>query len=321
MAKKRTDLSKLKALSASLKKNTYIPEYYKKQLMSVVQECLEYDLKKPSVEQSVSTKFYRNNLSHSLMSGDIIDLKKLDEELSKEHQSTLGEKTFSEYFYPYFFKNYEYGVVVTQACKLEHGKTHVVEICAVKPITKVVHNLLSTKSISARDKFIYDESEIPNLATKYRKLIDQQEDEFFFYPAWYKNNKLLAPPIVACIDIKIPLRCKINGKDNLDILKRCRTQGIDPIFQAKLGEKLGRYYLNVALEDTSELFKDTNSEFGQWVESTLRALLPFKRPDMKKSKESIRKFIKDNFDKDLDINEIWDNPDSMEIILNFAKED
>jgi hypothetical protein len=321
MARKRTELAKVKSLLKNISKNTYLPEFYKKQLSQTLNKCIDFSLKKPSVDQEVSDRFYVPSSSQSLMSGDIIDLKKLDVLLSAEHKAKLEGKKYSEAFYPYFFKTYDYGVIATQTCKLEHGKVHVIEICAVKPITKIIHHLLSGNSVKARDKFVYKQDDVKPIKDNFRKLIDQQRDEYFFYPAKFEKNTLVTPPLVACIDIKIPVRHHIHGKSHVEQLLKSRVYSIDSLFQAKLGEKLGKYYINVALEDTSDLFTGSDFAFERWTEDSLEKLLPFMPDKAKKTKDQIRKFIRDTFAPELSLEDIWDTPAELEKILKFTSKD
>jgi len=312
-----TNLSKVKAFQTRIRKNAYIPKYYKDQMVNCLDKAINCSLKKPIIEQEVSDRFYHKNKNSSLMTGDLINLNTLNKLLTKEHQKNL-KTNFGNDIYPYFFEKYQYGIIATQSCKIEQNKVHVIELCAVKPLTKIVQYLLPQKSIQARDKFIYKEEEWKNVDEKYRKLIDQQHDEFFFYPDYYENNEMKQPCLIACIDIKVPIRVKIYGIQHVETLKKARVRSINQEYRDKLGEKLGRYYLNVALEDTKDLFVETDEDFNKWIRGVITSILP--ALPTKKNKDDIRKFIKDNFDEKIEMNEIWDNPIHLKQILDFVQE-
>jgi hypothetical protein len=249
-----------------------LSDFYKEKLLKIILEAQELEGKTPISEQRISDEFYESSLLPGLSTGDLIDVKTLDKNLTKLHNDLgLYEGTFANKFYPYFFERYNLACVATQECKIAHESARVIEICALKPLDIIACDLAPSKRREVRSKVLTSKDAIDkSFVDKFRKLFDQQIDNSFLYHDYYHGNQLKRPAFVACIDIKIPIRVNATDKNsNVPEMEKSRISSIRPLFRSKLGEKIARHYINVALQDNIELFKNPEAHVN-WLNTKIK---------------------------------------------------
>jgi hypothetical protein len=287
--------------------------YHKSRIYDVLNYASKFNGQKPSSEQLLSDSFYETEVSDELATGDLLDVKKLNEELTASHKAIgLGfDADFASRFYPYFFSNYEYACVATQDCKITHDKVRAIEICALKPISSISCELLSKKKKNKRSKILTPKE--LDFIDKFRKLFDQQNDDMFVYHDFYINGELKRTAAVACIDIKIPIRVMATAdKSNVDAIKNSRISSIKPIYRSKLGEKIARHYMNIALEDSQEQFLNED-DFNLWLKSKIKE--NYRLVDTQEIASRVEEFIsQDDRFTNLTIEQIWNNITLTQII-------
>ncbi|BBH54687.1 hypothetical protein [Fluviispira sanaruensis] len=290
--------------------------FHKEKIIDYIRYAESLNGEEPSPQQKLSNLFYDNKNENVLYTGDLLDVKKLNEHLTAFHHNLnlYSGLDFSKKFYPYFFERYQYACVVTQDCKIAHNKVRAIEICAIKPLNAITCELLSKTQKQSRSKVLKERDVNSNeFVSKFRKLFDQQNDDSFFYHDYYENNILLRTTGIACIDIKIPIRIQADHEnDNLDSIIKSKIASIKPIFRTKLNEKIARHYINVALEDNSDFFENDKNHI-QWIKDKIKENFIISDENEKKQIESYIATLP----KNLTIEEIWNDPKIMEEIFKI----
>lgn len=222
---------------------------------------------KNELSDRFSKIFYSQKAEKSLRQGDLIDLAQFVKSYGSSNKSN---RTELKELYPYFFSNYEFGVIITQCCDLEakDGRFNVdcLQIAAIQPFGIVLNSQLKKhgqldsdgKLNSGKDK--KDGDTLRSILTKVISFFNHNTKLTFYYPP-IKKLKFEA---AVRLDVSISLKTECYND-----IKNSRVTTVTSDYRSKLAWKLSDLYGRIGIEEYKDVLNikkaDLESAATDWL--------------------------------------------------------
>lgn len=240
-----------------------------------------------SPEDRLNARVYETPNPALLSQGDILKFSLLKEKLTPHNSSDLETEV-----YPYFLKNYQYGVILNSNCDLVLEKNRPLKVRCIQIAAVVEASDYMKKMLGKEEHHTYqviDEKTYGNVIFQFEDLVNNQHKLYFYLPASEQIGFNSA--YVVRLDTSVALQGDTSDKYQAFLDSRIATLK-DP-FNSKLGEKFAALFDRIGTDDYEEILGE--DAFDEWKTKELRKYFtPVKDDIYKRSIGEIKKLARDD---------------------------
>ncbi|MFW7382356.1 MAG: hypothetical protein ACOH5I_26400 [Oligoflexus sp.] len=274
-------------------------------------------------ECKLTENFYKESDSKLLQQGDILLTESINNIITTEKKDELEDKDrdFAEQVYPYFFKNYQFCIVLNATCDLVIGggrqkKVDCIQLVAVDTLANTMNKALQDFGV----KFgIINQKNHSKLGDFFRQVVDGQHKNRFYLPP-LPPSLGLAPglSLVARLDVIVSIRYSC---ENAFLDSRIGWK-LESQRASKLAENTANLFARIALDDAKDILG--KKDHKKWIDSELKkycaVLPPAQFIAVTKEIESIKKDLTEENIKEILVKhkEEWKTP-NIDKLLEFIE--